>query len=464
MRVVDQSDGLARRQTRSDTLKFSSTRNAPAVSLDRAIVSGIAPDGGLYIPDTLPQFKPGDFAGACSIADVARNLLEPFFEGSRLRADMDAILAETFSFPIPLRPLPAVGGDLQMLELFHGPTAAFKDVGARFLAACLGRLEGHDDLPLTILVATSGDTGGAVAATIDGRPGMRVVVLYPEGRISERQAHQLTCWSDNVLSLAVNGAFDDCQAMVKEALDDPALNSRYRFSSANSINIGRLLPQCTYYAWASLVHFVKTGRRPGFIVPTGNLGNGLACLLAQSMGLPIVDVIFATNANRLVADYLAGAEWVPKASKQTLASAMDVGNPSNMERLIRLFGNRAQLAKRVRAFPVSDDEISSEIRRCYQQYEIAVCPHTATAMHVYRKLADSERRATDWIVVGTAHPAKFEEIVEPVIGTTVPLPDALTDMLARPRRFTRIEAGLPAMQAAMAAHRCLDDNGRAGDK
>ncbi|MEX0976404.1 MAG: threonine synthase [Woeseia sp.] len=445
-------------------MKFISTRGGTSVSLDQAIIGGIAPDGGLYIPDTLPQFNPQDFQRADSIADVAQILLEPFFYGSRLQVDIEAILAETFSFPIALQSLPAVAGELQMLELFHGPTAAFKDVGARFLAACLGRLEGQDDNPLTILVATSGDTGGAVAAAIDGRPGMRVVVLYPEGRISERQAHQLTCWSDNVLSLAVNGAFDDCQALVKSALDDSALNRRYRFSSANSINVGRLLPQCTYYAWASLAHFAMSGRRPGFIVPTGNLGNGLACLLAKSMGLPIGEVVFATNANRLVADYLEGAEWLPKASKQTLASAMDVGNPSNMERLMRLFGDRAQLAEQVRAFPVSDDEITTEIRRCHEQYEIAVCPHTATAMHVYRNLEDSERRASGWIVVATAHPAKFEQIVEPVIGVAVPLPDALREMLARPRRFRQIDASLSALRDAMAAHRCLDDTRRAGDK
>ncbi|HEX7718365.1 MAG TPA: threonine synthase [Woeseiaceae bacterium] len=445
-------------------MKFISTRSGTSVSLDQAIISGIAPDGGLYIPDTLPQFTLRDFQHADSITDVARILLEPFFEGSRLQSDIDEILAETFSFPIPLRSLPADGGALQMLELFHGPTAAFKDVGARFLAACLGRLEGHADNPLTILVATSGDTGGAVAAAIDGRPGMQVVVLYPEGRISERQAQQLTCWSDNVLSLAVNGAFDDCQALVKKALDDPELNVRYRFSSANSINVGRLLPQCTYYAWAGLAHFVKTDRRPGFIVPTGNLGNGLACLLAKSIGLPIGDVIFATNANRLVADYLAGAEWLPKASEQTLASAMDVGNPSNMERLMRLYGEREQLAELVRAVPVFDDEITTEIRRCYQQYEVAICPHTATAMHVYRSLEDRKRRTTDWIVVATAHPAKFEQIVEPIIGATVPLPETLSEILARSSRFTRIEASLSALQDAMEAHRCLDDTGRAGDK
>ena len=461
---MDQSNEFARRHSRSDKLKFISTRTGASVSLDQAIVGGIAPDGGLYIPDTLPQFAAGDFKRTESIAQVAQILLEPFFEGSRLQADLDAILAETFSFAIPLRSLPAVGGDLQLLELFHGPTAAFKDVGARFLATCLGRLEGEDDNPLTILVATSGDTGGAVAAAIDGRPGMRVVVLYPEGRISERQAHQLTCWSDNVLSLAVNGAFDDCQALVKKALDDPALNRRYRFSSANSINVGRLLPQCTYYAWASLNHFARTGRRPGFIVPTGNLGNGLACLLAKSMGLPIGDVVFATNANRLVADYLAGAEWLPEASIPTLASAMDVGNPSNMERVMQLYGDRSQLAERVRAFPVADDEITTEIRRCYEEYEVAVCPHTATAMHVYHMLEDSERRVSDWIVVATAHPAKFEQIVEPVIGAAVPLPEALREMLARPRRYRQIEASLSAMQDAMAAHRCLDDTGRAGDK
>jgi threonine synthase len=229
-------------------MQFVSTRGSGPVSLDLALVDGIASDGGLYVPAELPEFSVADFTSATTIIDVARILLRPFFSNSSLAGDLDAIIRETFPFPTPLTPLGQDDGALNLLELFHGPTAAFKDVGAGFLAACLSRLEGDEEAPLTILVATSGDTGGAVAAAFNGRPGMRVVVLFPAGRVSGRQQHQLTCWGDNVLSLSVAGAFDDCQALVKQAMADQGLRARYRFSSANSINIGRLLPQSTYYA------------------------------------------------------------------------------------------------------------------------------------------------------------------------------------------------------------------------
>ena len=336
-----------------------------------------------------------------------------------------------------------------LLELFHGPTAAFKDVGAGFLAACLSRLEGDVRQPLTILVATSGDTGGAVAAAFDGRPGMRVAVLYPNGRVSERQAHQLTCWGDNVLSLAVNGSFDECQAMVKGAMADRALSQRHRFSSANSINIGRLLPQAIYYASASLAHQRATGRAPSFIVPTGNLGNALACFLARHMGLPIDDIVLVTNANRLIVDFLAGASWEPRASIPTLASAMDVGNPSNMERLRSVGGDSASLAQQIRATSVDDDEIRDEIRATWAAFGLAVCPHTATALRAWRQLDETEQSEKDWIIAATAHPAKFEQIVEPIIGAPVPLPPELADILGRQRRFAEIDSGLAALAESL---------------
>jgi threonine synthase len=319
-------------------MEYRSTRGAGPVSLDEALRLGIAADGGLFLPERLPAFGVSEFDGADTIQAVARVLLSPFFEGSSLQDDLPAIVDETFSFPIPATRLPVGDQDVSLLELYHGPTVAFKDVGAGFLAACLTRLEGDVDDPLTILVATSGDTGGAVAAAFDGRPGMRVAVLFPEGRVSERQAHQLSCWSDNVISLQVRGSFDECQALVKGAMADPELAARHRFSSANSINIGRLLPQSIYYADASLRHFRRTGTAPGFIIPTGNLGNGFACIMAREMGLPIGPIILATNANRTIADYFETLEWLPRASLQTLASAMDVGDPSNMERLRHLVG------------------------------------------------------------------------------------------------------------------------------
>ena len=430
-------------------MNFRSTRGKETVSFDEALIQGIAPDGGLYLPVKLPVFDIGEFANADSISAVARVLLAPFFEGSKLASAIDEIIAETFSFPLPVTVLPVSDCNAALLELFHGPTAAFKDVGAGFLAACISRLEGDLENPLTILVATSGDTGGAVAAAFNERPGIRVVVLFPDGRVSDRQAHQLTCWGDNVLSLAVAGSFDDCQAMVKQAMADAELNAKFHFSSANSINIGRLLPQSIYYADASLRHFRETGRKPGFIVPTGNLGNALACCLARQFGLPIGDIVLATNANRIISDFLAGDEWLPRDSIQTHASAMDVGNPSNMERLRFLFGEADRLNAVVSATSVSDEEIEEEIRRSFSEFDRTLCPHTATATHAWRELADDRRTGNDWILVATAHPAKFETIVEPIIGQTIELPEEMTGILSRERRFEKIEPGLQAMTVAL---------------
>ena len=433
-------------------MNYFSTRGAGPVSLDAALRQGIADDGGLFLPEKLPQFAVADFDDASSIPMVASILLKPFFAASALRDDLDEILAETFSFPIPSTALKVAGRDVSILELYHGPTAAFKDVGAGFLAACLSRLEGNFDSPLTILVATSGDTGGAVAAAFDKRPGMRVVILFPDGRVSDRQAQQLCCWSDNVLSLKVQGSFDDCQVLVKAAMADAELSALYRFSSANSINIGRLLPQCIYYANASLRHFARTGKKPGFIVPTGNLGNALACIMAREMGLPIGPIILATNTNRTIADYLESLEWSPRASLQTLASAMDVGDPSNMERLRSLIGEADVLREHIGVSSVSDRQIEETIKKDFEEFGIAICPHTATASHTWRELDDDLATAHDWILVATAHPAKFETIVEPLIGETVALPPELEEILSRPTRLIAIKPDLESLAAAMQGH------------
>lgn len=431
-------------------MKYFSTRGAGPVTLDVALRQGIAADGGLFLPEQLPSFDVADFDGADTIPEVAHRLLAPFFAESMLAGDLDAILAETFSFPIPATPLRVDGHDVSLLELYHGPTVAFKDVGAGFLAACLSRLEGNVDDPLTILVATSGDTGAAVAAAFDKRPGMRVVVLFPDGRVSARQAHQLSCWSDNVLSLKVQGSFDDCQALVKGAMADPELSSAHRFSSANSINIGRLLPQSTYYADASLRHFRRSGNKPGFIIPTGNLGNAFACIMAREMGLPVGPVILATNANRTIVDYFEKLEWLPRASLQTLASAMDVGDPSNMERLRKLLGEADVLRDQLGVLSVDDDMIRESIRRDFAEFGFATCPHTATATHTWRQLDAETASACDWILVATAHPAKFETIVEPLIGQAVPVPSELEALLSRPATATAIEPSLAALAKVLA--------------
>jgi len=267
--------------------------------------------------------------------------------------------------------------------------------------------------------------------------------------VSARQEHQLCCWSDNVLSLKVKGTFDDCQAMVKAAMADATLGGAYRFSSANSINIGRLLPQSTYYADASLRHFRRTGTKPGFIIPTGNLGNASACIMAREMGLPIGPIILATNANRTIADYFKTLQWLPRASLQTLASAMDVGDPSNMERLRKLIGDADVLRERLGVVSVSDDEIKAAIRQDYREFGFATCPHTATASHAWRHLDPDIALKNDWILVATAHPAKFETIVEPLIAATVPLPPELAEILSRPTRSLSIDATLDSLAAAL---------------
>jgi threonine synthase len=432
-------------------MRYMSTRSAEETGLVDAILRGLASDGGLFVPEALPRFAPDGFRGE-TLAEIAAELLAPFFAGSVLEPDVPAICADALDFPVPLKPL--VAGELEVLELFHGPTAAFKDVGARFLAAVVERAlprTAGDDRPLTILVATSGDTGGAVAAAFYKRRGVRVAVLYPRGQVSARQQHQLTCWGDNVRAFEVAGPFDDCQALVKAAFTDPDLRARYRLSAANSINVGRLLPQAAYHAAASLWHWRAHGTRASSIVPTGNLGNGLACVWARAMGLPIGDVVFAVNANRTIPDYLATGQWQPGASRQTLASAMDVGNPSNMERLMHLHPAFADLRAAVEAYPVDDEAIRAQIAQDYARYGEVWCPHTATAFYAYDHLQESRRKDKPWIVSATAHPAKFEAIVEPLIGRELEVPPALAALLERPTENEPLEPNLAAFGRALDA-------------
>src|SRR3989440_7430591 len=367
-------------------MRFASTRDpALTAGFGAALVQGLAPDGGLYVPLRWPQLPPESFAGESELPGLAARLLAPFVEGDPLAASLRSITGDAFNFPAPLVPL-APDGRLSVLELFHGPTAAFKDFGARFLAGCFGCLRQGAERPLTILVATSGDTGGAVAAAFHQRPGVEVAVLFPKGLVSPTQERQLTCWGGNVRSLSVRGTFDDCQRLVKQAFLDEELRARSLLSSANSINLGRLLPQCVYYAAASLEVWRAHGERASFIVPSGNLGNALACLWARQTGMPIGEVVLAHNANRTVPDYLASGAWQPRPSIATLASAMDVGDPSNMERLRALFPRLAELRTVVSACAVTDEEIRARIRAGYRQFGQIWCPHTATAAQAWERL------------------------------------------------------------------------------
>lgn len=426
----------------------SSRGSAPLLRFSEALQQGLAPDGGLYVPVSWPRLQLEDFGAVHGLPAVSARLLAPFVAGDALQDAVPRLSAEAFDFPAPLVPLEA-DGRLSVLELFHGPTAAFKDFGARFLAACFARLRKESEPTLTILVATSGDTGGAVAAAFHGRPGIEVAVLFPKGLVSPTQERQLTCWGGNVRSLAVRGTFDDCQRLVKDAFRDPELAAQRSLTSANSINLGRLLPQSVYYAATSLAVFRTYGERASFIVPSGNLGNALACLWARQVGLPIGDVVLAHNANRTVPDYLASGVWQPRPSTATLASAMDVGDPSNMERLRNLFPQLEGLRNAVSAYAVSDEEIRVRIERGYRQYGQVWCPHTATAAEVWERLPADLRHGRRWVLVATAHPGKFREIVEPLIGETVPMPPALTRLFARPVQCVEIDANLSALRAML---------------
>lgn len=409
-------------------MNYVSTRNADHhASLSQAIAAGLAPDGGLYVPQSLPPRR--TLAPGASIADTAVRWLQPFFDGDPLADALPEICQEAFDFPAPLLPL-ATPGD-HVLELFHGPTAAFKDFGARFLAATLTRLRKNVETPLTILVATSGDTGAAVAAAFHRQPNLRVVVLYPDGRVSPRQAHQLGCFGDNITTLRVAGSFDDCQALVKRALNDEALQATVPMSSANSISLGRLLPQMSYYAHAAGQHHAESGQPLNFVIPTGNLGNALAAILVRALGAPLGRIALATNANRVLPDFFAGADYAPQASVATIANAMDVGAPSNFERLRWLYPDAQQLRSAFVVSSVDDDAIRALIRRRHDHFGEIFCPHTATAVRLLEELRSGGQRG-EWAVAATAHPAKFESVVEPLVGASVPVPHALAELLHRP--------------------------------
>jgi threonine synthase len=430
---------------------FTSTRNpASRVTLSQAIAQGIAPDGGLYIPDSFPQFSVADFDGANDLPTLATRLIAPFAAGDALAADLSAICRDAFNFPAPLTKLSNAPGPARVLELFHGPTAAFKDFGARFLAATLERIRRGAKNKLTILVATSGDTGGAVAAAFHRRSWAQVGVLYPKGLVSPRQAQQLACWGDNILTMTVRGTFDECQRMVKEAFLDASLAKSHELSSANSINIGRLLPQMVYYAQSSLQVWRETGEQANYIIPSGNVGNATACIFAKHAGLPIGEIVLATNANRTIGDFLQSGEYQARQSVATIANAMDVGNPSNMERLRTLFPGIDAIREQVTSDSVTDEQIRARIGADLSAYGQVWCPHTAVAAEVYARISKS-RAQRQWVIVSTAHPAKFNDIVEPLIGRSVPVPEALAKLLSLPKQEREIAPTLDALRKELQA-------------
>lgn len=421
-------------------MRFVSTRGgSPAANLSEALRNGVAPDGGLYMPEEIPSVDLAAFDHEASLADFAAALLRPFFAGDALESELGSICAQALDISASLVTPNSANPSLRALELFHGPTGAFKDFGGRFLMGCFDRIA--KGRPLSVLVATSGDTGGAVGCAAEGRSSVRAVILFPKGRVSPFQERQLTCWGDQVLAIEVDGDFDDCQRLVKSAFAEESLSAEHRLTSANSINFGRLMPQLAYAAHAAVRLFAQTGEMPGFVIPSGNLGHGFAVLLAREMGLPVGPVVLATNANRTLKEWHLSGRYEPRPSIVTLANAMDVGNPSNFERVSAL----PPEARSVGVQLVTDDEIRARITSEYQASGYVWCPHSATAVEAWSRLPDALRSERPWIAMATAHPYKFAEIVEPLIGRAVQPSPALAAILNRPTRKVRIAADLGAL-------------------
>jgi len=420
---------------------YLSTRNKTLrKTLSEAIQSGLASDGGLFVPEYLPKINLQEFTPGLSYVEFSQKLLQYFFAEDSLDKKLLSFCQSAFNFPVPLKP---VNNNTFILELFHGPTSSFKDFGARFLAECLNTLS--EKQKTTIMVATSGDTGSAVASAFYEKPHINIIILYPDKQISARQEHQITCWDKNILALAVKGNFDDCQKLVKAAFSDPWWQKHVHLSSANSINIGRLLPQIIYYAYTSINFYEKYKISPGFIVPTGNLGNATAAYWAKAMGFPIREIVLSTNANKAIPDYINTGEFHPRKSIPTLANAMDVGNPSNFERLKYLFNHYEDFKNNVRAFSASDEDIKNTIKNIYQKYKIIICPHTATAFFAREQLPSDQ----PWIIAATADPSKFDSVIEPIITIKIPVSPQLEKLLNQPSRIVRVENSLEAIQKIM---------------
>lgn len=372
--------------------------------------------------------------------------MRPFVESDIPEEALYGIMRETLSFPLPLKMLDERAG---VLELFHGPTLAFKDVGARFMSRCLGYFAreeaGLKGKKLTVLVATSGDTGGAVAEGFRGVEGVEVVILYPSGRVSPVQELQLTTGGDQIRALEVGGSFDDCQRMVKQAFADPGLRSRMQLCSANSINVARWLPQQCYY-FLALQQWPYPDRPPVVVVPSGNFGNLAAGMLARESGLPIGSFVAACNENDTVPRYLLSGEWAPHAAKQTLSNAMDVAEPSNfvrMEEMMRRSGK--ELRSGLHAERVSDAETEGAIRELYQVLQYRSDPHGAVGYVSLRRYLDHHPGSAGFFL-GTAHPVKFPESVERITGEPVPLPEGVEALLRRKKLSTFIPAGYASLR------------------
>lgn len=423
---------------------YSLNRQSPAVGFKDAAIRGQAPDRGLYFPERIPVFDKTFIENIEDLSkeEIAYRVISPYVGDAIPEADLRRIVSETVNFSIPLV---RINENISTLELFHGPTLAFKDVGARFMSRCLGYFSKSITEKVVVLVATSGDTGGAVAHGFYDVPGVEVVILYPSGKVSSVQEKQLTTLGKNIRALEVNGSFDDCQKLVKQAFADTDLTQQLFLTSANSINVARWLPQQFYYLFA-WQQWKDKQHPPVICVPSGNFGNICAGLLAYSSGMPVQHFVAATNANAVVPEFLQSGEYAPKPAVATISNAMDVGDPSNFVRVLELFNQELGSLKNVlTSYSVTDVETRKAIREVYNSYGYLPDPHGAVGYKALQQYLQSHPGEKGFFLE-TAHPVKFYDVVEPVIGSNIPLPESVRGIMHLKKESILMEASFEALK------------------
>jgi len=417
---------------------YSTNKQSSLVNFKEAAIRGQAPDKGLYFPETIPQVEEEVIAGIEKLSneEIAFGVIRPYVGETIPDEKLFQIVSETVNFPIPLV---KVNDAISSLELFHGPTLAFKDVGARFMSRCLGYFLKGEDRKVTVLVATSGDTGGAVANGFYDVEGIEVVILYPSGKVSPVQEKQLTAPGKNIHALEIEGTFDDCQQMVKQAFTDAELNQKLFLTSANSINVARWLPQQFYYFFA-YKQWSDKDHPPVISVPSGNFGNICAGILANQSGLPVHHFVAACNVNDVVTNYLQTSNFKPQTAVPTLSNAMDVGNPSNFVRILEIFHHQfPELKNKLSSYSISDDDTVATIKEVYEQTNYLLDPHGAVgylALKKYLTANPSEKG----IFLETAHPVKFPDAVEKITGKKIELPLSIKDIMTQQKKSTKMKA------------------------
>lgn len=411
---------------------YSTKKISPDVDLKEAVLKGLPPDNGLYMPYEMFPLPTSFFEELPNMTfnEMAEKITQHIVGDFIPAEDVKTIIQQAYNFDAPLVDL----GDIKVLELFQGPTLAFKDFGARFMGRLMGYFLKGSQNEVNILVATSGDTGSAVAHGFLNVEGINVTILYPKGKVSDIQEKQFTTLGANITALEIDGTFDDCQRLVKTAFLDDELNKKLVLSSANSINIARLIPQSFYYFWA-YKQLENKSLPLYFSIPSGNFGNLTACLFAKGMGLPITKIIAATNDNNIVPEYLSTGVFQPRTSVSTISNAMDVGNPSNFARMMDIYNEDLEVIKEdIKGYFYSDEETAKCIQDVYKKDKYLLCPHTAVGYLAIKEFISTQNESSNNIVLSTAHPVKFGEVVEPLIGEAVEIPQRLQEMLGNEKK------------------------------